>query len=87
MDQPVIDYLQMKREVADFLTDVQSIITRVISNYDERNFTDVMFAFGCTGGQHRSIYCANKLAEYLNEHYDLNVQVRHLEQELKASIK
>ena len=87
MDQPVIDYLQMKREVADFLTDVQSIITRVISNYDERNFTDVMFAFGCTGGQHRSVYCANKLAEYLNEHYDLNVQVRHLEQELKESSK
>ena len=86
MDQPVIDYLQMKKEVADFLADVQSIITRVINNYEERNFTDVMFAFGCTGGQHRSVYCANKLAEFLNEHYDLNVQVRHLEQELKESI-
>ena len=86
MDQPVIDYLQMKKEVADFLADVQSITTRVISNYEERNFTDVMFAFGCTGGQHRSVYCANKLAEFLKEHYDVNVQVRHTEQELKASV-
>ena len=83
LDQPVVEYLQMKKEVADFLADVQSIITRVISNYEGRNFTDVMFAFGCTGGQHRSVYCANKLAEYLNEHYDLSVQVRHFEQELK----
>ena len=86
MDQPVIDYLQMKKEVADFLADVQSITTRVISNYEARNFTDVMFAFGCTGGQHRSVYCANKLAEFLKEHYDVNVQVRHTEQELKASV-
>lgn len=84
MDQPVIEYLQLKKEVADFLSDVQSIITRVIKNYEERNFTDVMFAFGCTGGQHRSVYCANKLSEFLNEHYELNVQVRHLEQEMKA---
>jgi aminoglycoside/choline kinase family phosphotransferase len=85
MDPPVIEYLQMKKEVADFLADVQSIITRVISNYEERNFTDVMFAFGCTGGQHRSVYCANKLAEFLNEHYNVNVQIRHLELDLKES--
>jgi RNase adaptor protein for sRNA GlmZ degradation len=42
-----------------------------------------MIAFGCTGGQHRSVYCANKLSEYLNKNDDVDVEVRHREQELK----
>ncbi|MEJ2053637.1 MAG: RNase adapter RapZ, partial [Calditrichaceae bacterium] len=82
-DEPVIEFMQQKKEVADFLANVQSIITRVIKNYEKRNFTDVMIAFGCTGGQHRSVYCANKLAEFLNENYEIDIEIKHREQELK----
>jgi RNase adaptor protein for sRNA GlmZ degradation len=55
----------------------------MVTNYQKRNFTDIMVAFGCTGGQHRSVYCANRLADYLKSKYDLDIQVRHRELEMK----
>ncbi len=84
-DQPVIDYLAKKPEVKQFLQHVQGLLDLMVSNYLQRNFTDIMVAFGCTGGQHRSVYCANQLAAYLKKRYKnekLEVEVRHRELEM-----
>ena len=83
-DAPVIEFLQNEPEVERFLYHVNDLLDMMVSNYQKRNFTDIMVAFGCTGGQHRSVYCANRLAEYLKEKYDVDVQVRHRELEMKG---
>jgi aminoglycoside/choline kinase family phosphotransferase len=85
-DAPVIEFLQKEPEVKEFLGHVQGIVGQMVQNYKARNFTDIMVAFGCTGGQHRSVYCANQLAAYLKEHYDVDVELRHREQEIKAGL-
>ena len=83
-DKPVVEFLQKESEVKEFLGHVQGIVGQMVKNYKARNFTDIMVAFGCTGGQHRSVYCANQLAAYLREHFDVDVELRHREQEIKA---
>ena len=65
----------------EFLNLVYDIVSRSVKRYQERRFTNLQVNFGCTGGQHRSVYCAEKLAQYLKNNYSCNVIVRHLEQE------
>ena len=77
-DKAVIDYFVGHPVVSDFLTDVFKIIDSAIDNYQARGFTDLMVSFGCTGGQHRSVYCAEKLAEHL-EKKNILVQSKHYE--------
>ena len=48
-----------------------------VENYKSRNFTALGVAFGCTGGQHRSVYCAEHLAKHLQERHKVRVQLRH----------
>lgn len=83
-DKAVIDYLRKEKAVASFLKHVKAIADQVIADYQQRNFTDIMIAFGCTGGQHRSIYCANQLATYLSQKHNIDVEVRHRETEVKS---
>jgi len=82
-DAEVIEFLQREKEVSEFLENVYKIAGQAVKNYQQRNFTDLLIAFGCTGGQHRSVYCANKAAEFLKNKFDVNVEVRHREQEMK----
>ncbi len=84
-DQAVIEFLQNKPEVRRFLTHVQGLLDLMVPNYLQRNFTDIFVGFGCTGGQHRSVYCAEQLAAYLKERYadkNVEIQVRHRELEM-----
>lgn len=81
-DENVITFLQKEEDVSLFLKNVFEIIDQAVMNYQKRNFTDLMVAFGCTGGQHRSVYCANQLNNYLKEKYKIDVEVRHREQEM-----
>ncbi|KAA3615385.1 MAG: phosphotransferase enzyme family protein [Calditrichaeota bacterium] len=83
-DQPVIDFLKNEYEVDQFLLNIVRLVDGSIQNYQKRNFTDLMVSFGCTGGQHRSVYCANNLAKILEKKYDLDISVRHREQEMKG---
>ncbi len=53
----------------------------------QRGFTDLMFSFGCTGGQHRSVYSAQHLAEHLNEKYGIEVHIKHREQGIEQILK
>ena len=80
-DGAVIAFLEQEPAVRDFLDHVFALIGQTVENYQTRNFTDLIVAFGCTGGQHRSVYCAEALATHLREHFPVTVEVRHLAQE------
>jgi aminoglycoside/choline kinase family phosphotransferase len=82
-DEKVIEYLKNKNEIQLFLDNTFKLIDQTVINYQQRNFTDLLVAFGCTGGQHRSVYCANQLAHHLKTKYAIDVEVRHLELESK----
>ncbi|MDD5570779.1 MAG: RNase adapter RapZ [Bacteroidales bacterium] len=78
-DSEVIEFLEKYEEVKIFLRNVFSIVDMSVENYKKRNFADLLVTFGCTGGQHRSVYCANILAKHLKEKYDINIVVKHNE--------
>ena len=77
-DAPVIDYLNQQETVHQFLSGVLSLIDASITNYQHRHFKNLMVSFGCTGGQHRSVYLAEQLANRLRARPNVQVVVRHL---------
>ena len=79
LDEPVINFLESNEEVKAFLGFAFSLVVQSVENYIERNFKNLMVSFGCTGGQHRSVFCAEQLVKYLNEKFDLEVEVGHKE--------
>jgi aminoglycoside/choline kinase family phosphotransferase len=83
-DRNVIEFLEKEAEVRSYLKHVYSMIGQAVRNYQKRNFTDLMVAFGCTGGQHRSVYCANQLGGYIKDKYGIDIEVRHRELEMSA---
>jgi len=80
LDQPVIDFLENDGEILTFLDSVYKLADAHVERYLERGFTDLMFSFGCTGGQHRSVYSAEHLAHHLHEKYGVKVELTHREQ-------
>lgn len=80
-DLPVIEFLRDDPAVEQFLAHIQSVVGASVSKYLERNFTSLMVYFGCTGGQHRSVYCAERLAKWLSDNYDCQVIIKHREQD------
>jgi aminoglycoside/choline kinase family phosphotransferase len=80
-DAPVIDYLSRQESVHQFLASVASLVDFSLNNYRSRGFKNLMVSFGCTGGQHRSVYLAEQLAKHLRSNNGINVVVRHLELE------
>lgn len=77
-DKDVKDFLLANGEVQVFLNNVYSLITRHIEVYSKRGFTHLSVFFGCTGGQHRSVFCAESLAEYLKD-FDIDIKLKHNE--------
>lgn len=81
LDKDVCDFLEQRGEIQLLLADAESIVDRVVDNYIERRFTSLSVSFGCTGGQHRSVYCAQAMAEHLHEKYpEIRVHLLHREQ-------
>ncbi|OGR79143.1 MAG: phosphotransferase enzyme family protein [Elusimicrobia bacterium GWC2_64_44] len=78
-DKPVAEFLKKEPEVEKFLAGVFSITGQSVENYQTRNFTSLSVAFGCTGGRHRSVYCAEALAAHLKLKYGARVEVTHRE--------
>ncbi|MGO8735459.1 MAG: phosphotransferase [Terriglobia bacterium] len=76
-DAPVIDYLNQQESVHHYLASVMSLVDASLSNYQRRGFKSLMVSFGCTGGQHRSVYLAEQLANHLRRN-GVKVVVRHL---------
>jgi hypothetical protein len=79
-DAPVIEFLQKEPAVGEFLGHVFALIDQTVENYGKRNFTSLLVGFGCTGGQHRSVYCAERLASHLRDKFGVEVKVDHLQQ-------
>ena len=81
-DVPVAEYLNQQESVHQFLANVASMVDATIANYHQRGFKSYLtVAFGCTGGQHRSVYLAEQLAKRLTGRKDLDILVRHVELE------
>jgi aminoglycoside/choline kinase family phosphotransferase len=83
-DEPVQVFLQHRSQMNAFLNDVYRIVGEAVENYVERGFSSLMVSFGCTGGQHRSVYAADALAAFLKEKYAVEVELQHIEQEKKG---
>lgn len=83
-DQAVIDFLLTKSNISEFVENAKRIVVPSVERYMERGFTSLMVSFGCTGGQHRSVYSCDQMAKFLRENYDVNVVVNHVEQEIKG---
>ena len=79
LDQPVIDFLEKDGEILTFLESVDRLVDHHVERYLERGFTHLQVAFGCTGGQHRSVYCAEHVARHLHEKYNVKIQLIHRE--------
>ncbi|MGD0861008.1 MAG: RNase adapter RapZ [Terracidiphilus sp.] len=80
-DAAVIEYLDRQESVQQFLLNVLSLVDASVSSYRRRGFKDLMVSFGCTGGQHRSVYLAERLAKHLRAASGVEVLVRHIELE------
>jgi aminoglycoside/choline kinase family phosphotransferase len=86
-DASVIDYLNQQASVHQFLASVMSLVDASVSNYKSRGFKHLMVSFGCTGGQHRSVYLAEQLAKHLRAAgVEVVVQHRELERGTNAQI-
>jgi aminoglycoside/choline kinase family phosphotransferase len=84
-DAPVIEYLTQEQNVHQFLASVMSLVDTSVSNYQQRGFKHLMISFGCTGGQHRSVYLAEQVAKRLRGRPGVEVIVQHRELERMES--
>lgn len=82
-DPQVQQFLEEKSTMADFLEPVFKLVSHSVEVYSLRGFSHLCVSFGCTGGQHRSVYAAEKLAEYLKNNYPVEVVLLHVEQDNK----
>lgn len=82
-DWEVIEYLEAKPQTQVFLGHVKAIVGQSVDNYLERHFNHLMVSFGCTGGQHRSVFFAQSIADWIRKTYpNVNVKLNHIEQHI-----
>ena len=87
LDEPVIRFLEDDGEILTFLESVYKLADAHVQRYIDRGFTDLMFSCGCTGGQHRSVYSAQHLAEHIHNKYGIEVHVCHREQGIEQTLE
>jgi aminoglycoside/choline kinase family phosphotransferase len=78
-DEEVKAFLEQQGDVNEFLSNAFSMVDMTVDRYEERSHTNLMVSFGCTGGQHRSVYCAERLAQHLREGQNVQVTLWHRE--------
>ncbi|MBQ3882139.1 MAG: phosphotransferase, partial [Bacteroidales bacterium] len=83
LDREVIKFLEDDGGITKFLDNVYSMVDNHVKCFMERKFTHLQVCFGCTGGQHRSVYCAEHLANHLSEKYDIKITVTHRELDIE----
>ena len=86
LDKEVIKFLEDDGEVFKFLDNAYELVDAHVQRFIERKFTNLMVSFGCTGGQHRSVYCAERLAEHLNKKFDIKIKIIHREQDIEKEL-
>jgi RNase adaptor protein for sRNA GlmZ degradation len=87
LDQPVIDFLEDDGEILTFLEHIYPLAEAHVARYIQRGFTNLMFSFGCTGGQHRSVYSAQHLAEFIHQKFGIEVRICHREQGITQTLQ
>jgi aminoglycoside/choline kinase family phosphotransferase len=84
-DAPVIEFFRQHGEADRFLHNIVQIVEQSVEKYLNRGFTNLQVAFGCTGGRHRSVYCAERLAAHLREKYQNHVELHLTHRELEET--
>lgn len=82
-DKEVKDFLEQQTKMPDFLNGIYNIVDITVEDFIRRDFGNLVVSFGCTGGQHRSVYAADALARHLKNKFHVKVDLRHIEQEAK----
>ena len=77
-DKSVVDFLQLNTRMDDFINSVFDIVDISVEDYIKRGFTSLMISFGCTGGQHRSVYAAEQTARHLHNKFNVKTELHHL---------
>lgn len=85
LDTQVIKFLEDDGEIIDYLEHCYALVDSSVARYKERGFTNLMVCFGCTGGQHRSVYCAQHMAEHINKKFNVKVELIHREQDIEQN--
>ncbi len=85
-DRDVIAFLEGKGEVQHFMDNVYGLVDPHVERYIRRGFSHLQVSFGCTGGQHRSVYCAEALARHLKGKYCIRIRLTHREQEIDITL-
>ena len=85
-DEPVIRFLEEDGEILDFLSHTDALVDTHVRRFLERGFTNLSIAFGCTGGQHRSVYAAEHTARRINRKFGVQVSLIHREQHIEESL-
>lgn len=87
LDEEVIKFLKEDGEMELFLENIYPLVDSHVKRYMERNFTSLMVSFGCTGGQHRSVYAAQRMAEHISKKFGIKVSLVHREQNLEQEFR
>ena len=82
-DKSVKDFLEQQTKMTEFLNSVFDIVDITVEDYLKRDFESLMISFGCTGGQHRSVYAADALARHLKNKFKVKIELNHLIQDEK----
>lgn len=86
LDEPVREFLEADGEIKPFIEECQRLVDSSVERYLQRGFTDLAVNFGCTGGQHRSVYSADAVAKHLNDKYGVKVVILHREQNISSEL-
>lgn len=86
LDEPVKKFLEDDGEIFPFLSAAYSLVDASVKRYMDRGFQHLMVSFGCTGGQHRSVFAAERMAEHLNEKFGIEVVITHREQNVERTL-
>jgi aminoglycoside/choline kinase family phosphotransferase len=82
-DKEVKDFLEQRTKMLEFLNSVYDLVDVSVEDYIKRGFKNLLVGFGCTGGQHRSVYAADALARHLKNKFNVNIELKHLIQDAK----
>lgn len=85
LDQPVIEFLENRDDISDFLKSAYALVDSHTEVFINRSFSNLMICFGCTGGQHRSVFCAEHTAEHLKQKFGTSIEIKvvHREQNIE----
>ncbi|MDP4283152.1 MAG: RNase adapter RapZ [Bacteroidota bacterium] len=81
-DKPVMDFLEQRTQMPEFLNGVYNVVDISVEDYIRRGFDSLTIGFGCTGGQHRSVYAADALTRYLRNKFRVKIELNHIEQHI-----